>query len=225
MIGSYQGSSGAERALREVVEAMVMPEGIEARLRWPAFGNADRAGPLIAYQRRDTQYETGQTKRLLEVDGIVFDIFIWSANENAVLAIMDALENGFNTFPLRNGLQAMRVYLTNLDATGGGAPPTRAGEILSELEVLIDTGSVIEQEENLGNVNQLLAELTTVAGSAADRSWSTILAELVTLQGRLRMVPPYTIWPLNCRDLTAPEVYQLGLSGRIFSVVVDYTAA
>ena len=224
MIGSYRGSSGAERALRQVVEAMVMPDGIEARLRWPAFGNADRAGPLLAYHRRDTQYETGQTKRLLEVDAIVFDIYIWSPNENAVLAIMDALENGFNTFPLINGLQAMRAYLTKLDASGGGTPPARAGDILSELEVLIATGSVSEQEENLGDVNQLLAELTTVTGAATDRSWSTILSELVTLQARLRRVPPYLIWPLNCRDLTAPEVYQLGLSGRIFSVAVEYTA-
>ena len=79
MIGSYRGSSGAERALRQVVEAMVMPAGVEAKLNWPVFGTSAKQGPLMAYQRRDTVYVTGQQNRLLDVDALIFDIHIWSA--------------------------------------------------------------------------------------------------------------------------------------------------
>lgn len=220
MIGSYRGSSGAERALKRVVEAMVMPAGVDAALHWPVFGNASRAGPLMAYQRLTSEYATGQTFRLLEVGDVVFDIYIWSSNENQVLAIMDALEGGFNVFPLVEALQATRAYLARLSTAGGPAPPGRAGDLVRQASLLLGTGTVAEQESGLAAVNRLLAELTALA---VDADWTAVLASLNTLQSRLAVRPPYSFRPLGCRDLTAPEVWQLGLSGRVFSVAMEYT--
>ena len=78
-----------------------------------------------------------------------------------------------------------------------------------------------EQEEELAAVNRLLSDLTSIATEA---DWSTVLASLKTLQMKLRRVPAYNFEPIGCRDLTAPEVWQLGLAGRVFSVAVEYTA-
>ena len=221
MIGSYQGSSGAEWALRQVVEAMVMPTGVDAELHWPVFGNANRSGPLMAYQRRDTVYETGQTNRLLDVDAIIFDIYIWSSNENLVLTIMDSLEGGFNAFPLPAALLVTRAHLKKLSQYGGAAAPGQATEIISAVSTMLQTGTVTEQEKALAGVNKLLSDLTDIAKEA---DWGTILAALHAVQSRLRTVPPYSFEALGCRDLTAPEVWQLGLAGRVFSVAMEYTA-
>ena len=221
MIGRYKGSSGAERALRQVVGAMVMPPGVDAELHWPVFGAADRSRPLMAYQRRDTEYETGQTNRLLDVDAIIFDIYIWSSNENQVLRIMDALEGGFNAFPLPAALMVTRAHLNELSQDGGGAPSERATDIIEEVSMMLKTGTVSEQEQALAAVNKLLSDLSDMAGNA---DWGSVLAVLHAVQGRLRTVPPYSFDPIGCRDLTAPEVWQLGLAGRVFSVAVEYTA-
>ena len=221
MIGGYQGTSGAERALRQVVEAMVMPAGVDAKLSWPVFGNADKSGPLMAYQRADTGYETGQTKRLLNVELIVFNIYIWSSNENLVLSIMEALEGGFDAYPLTNALQATRAYLATLHEDGGGQLPTGAQMIVDQVDDVLDTGMVQDQERELAKVNRLLADL---AGIATEADWGAVLDTLGMVQSRITVVPPYNFWPIGCRDLTAPEVWQLGLSGRVFSVAAEFTA-
>ena len=218
MIGAYQGSSGAERALRQVVEAMVMPAGVNAQLHWPVFGTGGKTGPLLSYQRRDTEYETGQRNRLLDVNAIIFDIYIWSSNENLVLAIMDALEMGFNAFPLQIALQTTRDLLAGFHDSGR---PPAPNDIAIEVNNLLPTGTVSEQEESLADVNKHLSDLSR---SAVRADWEGVLNKLHEVQSRLLDVPPYNFAPFGCRDLTAPEVWQLGLAGRVFSVGMEYTA-
>lgn len=220
MIGSYRGSSGADVALKRVVEGMVMPGGIDVRLGWPVFSPGAKRGTLMSYQRRETEYLVGQQSTLLEIDGIMYDIFIWSENENHIQSIMDHLESGFNNFPLRDGFQSVSKYLRGFDQIG--SVPSQATSIVSELDALLSTGSVSQQEENLSKVNQLLSDLTRVA---VDAEWSTVLDRLGTIQSRMVSVPPYNFYVTGCRDLTPPEVYQLGLSGRVFTVVEEFTAA
>ena len=223
MIGSYRGSSGAERALRQVLEAMVMPAGVDLKLDWPAFRERREGSSLrMAYRRADTDYETGQSHRLLEVEGIPFELYIWSSNENEVLAVMDHLENGFNVFPLRDAMQAMRAFLGKMDGESFPAAPEKAGPIATRVSTLLASGWVDEQEENLAQVNQNLAELTRLARPA---NWSAVLATLRAVQSRMTAAPPYSFKPLGCRDLTAPEIWQLGLAGRVFIVAVEFTAA
>ena len=224
MIGGYVGSSGADQALKRVVEAMVMPAGVDVRLDWPVFGSADRKDLLIAYSRRDTGYQSGQQNQDLGVTGIVFDIYIWSQNENAVQSIMDHLEAGFSAYPLRNGLQATRAYLTRLP--GMGAVPLEAQMIVDTLDSLLapnmGTVSVAKQEKELAAVNSELSKLADIAKPA---DWGTILDSLTEIQGRLRQAPPYSFRRVNCRDLTAPEVWQLGLAGRVFSVDTEFSTS
>lgn len=219
MIGSYRGSSGSDEALKQVVESMVMPRGVNISLGWPVFSRNESRSTLMAYQRIETNYRTGQQARLLGVSSILYDIVFWSENENLVQDLTDHLESGFNNFPLRDAFQSMRDHLNGLGQSG--SVPSQADTIMSEVEGLLATGSVDEQETNLARVNQLLSSLTSVA---VDADWSAILDRLGTVQARMRDVPPYNFRVLGCRDSTAPEVYQLGLAGRILNVVGEFTA-
>ena len=262
MIGAYAGSSGAEEALKAVVEAMVMPQGVDARMHWPVFGIAGN-GPLFSYQRRDSDYFIGQTWQLLDVEGLIFDIFIWSSNEHQVLSIMDALENGFNTFPIRNGVQAVRTQVETFpddddrpadpadDPSDPAdenyvrqAPPVKARNALERIRTVLgrmrmepmddtDPYSAGRQEDHLETVNLSLWRISEAIRDAAKdvkqddgayMRWDEFIDDLKDLQANLRTVPPYAFRPLGCRDLTAPEVFQLGLSGRVFSVAMEYTA-
>ena len=224
MIGNYQGSSGAERALKLIVESMVMPRGIEVKLAWPVFGGGDHGRPLLAYQRRDADYELGQQKRLLEVTAVPFDIFIWSENENVVFQIMDALEAGCNAYPLRNGVYALRaqieaVHDLNSTTMASGA----AAAELARLDGLLGDYSPAAQERNLATTNYSMAIVSERVRETGVADWSIELEVLAQIQAQLRFAPAYTIAPLATRDLTASEVWQLGLAGRVFSVEIEYS--
>ena len=221
MIGAYQGSSGAEAALKSVVDAMVFPGNLDVSLQWPVF-LGQPSGLRVSYQRRDSEYEIGQTYRLLEVNELIFDIFIFTANEHEALDFTDGLEGGFNTFPLPAGLQAVRDQLAGLQ--GAGTPHAKAGPAVERIMSLLGRSGTItvdEQEKKLRRVNRALADISTGAATA---DWSDISDDLEAIQARIARVPPYAFRPLGCRDLTAPEIWQLGISGRVYSVAMEYTA-
>ena len=222
MIGGYVGSSGADQALKRVVEAMVMPAGVEVRLDWPVFGSAERKDLLVSYSRRDTDYQSGQQNRDLGVTGIVFDIYIWSQNENSVQSIMDHLEAGFSSYPLRNGLQSTRAWLQRHSDPAAADPADPAAQIVQDLSTTLKTGSVEDQAAALAEANKMLS---TLSGLATEANWETVIADLTALQGLLRKAPPYSFRRVNCRDLTAPEVWQLGLAGRVFSVDTEFSTS
>lgn len=230
MIGSYQDTSGAEQALVRTVEAMAAPDGVDMRLDYPVFDSSRRQSPggdrpLMAYNRRDTKYEISQGARLLEVDLMPFDIYIMSPNENLVLSVMGALESGFNAFPMRSAFEVMQPFLRNL--TGIAAVSMTITGLLDEIEDILPGGDidVSAQIAAAKSVNAWLASITAIAEEAGEADYGNVMSRLAAIEERIAPSPPYAFWPMGCRDLTAPEVYQLGLSGRIFSVAVEFTAA
>lgn len=249
MIGAYQGSSGAEAALKAVVDAMVFPGNLDVSLQWPVF-LGQPSGLRVSYQRRDSEYEIGQTFRLLEVNELIFDIFIFTANEHEALNFTDGLEGGFNTFPLPAAFQAVRGQLASQESA------TRISDrVLSDINQLLALTigkswsmyhpnpdpdvvhpdvAVSTQEKELKQINALLSALQAAPGrsdpapAASPRTpiddWGDVLDCLEYIQSRIRQIPPYAFRPLGCRDLTAPEIWQLGISGRVYSVAMEYTA-
>ena len=217
MIGDYTGSSQAERGLKHVVDSIVFPVDV-APISWPVF-QADKltsGRPILTYQRRDSRYLSGQDNRLLEMDVADFDIFIWAANENAVLAIMDTLENGFSSYPLRNALMNIRSQFGKLN--GSGAAPGLAGSYIASLQTALGDYSPAAQEKGLGDANHALWALSKLAKETGRADWSAIIAALNIIQSNIIQSPGYSYRIIGCRDMTAPEIFQLGLSGRVFSV-------
>lgn len=225
MIGNYQGSSQAELALKRIVEAMVMPAGIEIKLGWPVFLPSNDKQLAVAYRRADTDYQEGQQGRLLQLQQVPFEIFLWSENENVVQLTMDALENGCNAYPLKDGVYAVRAQLEGLHDDSENAAPNEGATLAGAIQAALGDYGAAAQDKALAEVNLRLAAISALARKTGRADWTGTLNALNDLQGRLRVTPAYDITALGCRDLTAPEVWQLGLAGRVFVCAVSYGSA
>ena len=216
MIGDYVGSSILERTLKQVVDAMPMPLAVD-KISWPVF-QPDKISsrPFLTYQRRDSSYLSGQDNRLTSVNEGDFDIFVWAANENAILEVVDALESGFSSFPLRNGIFNLRAQLAKLNGTE--APSAQVSTYLLNLETALGDFSPKAQMDSLTNANKALAGISDVARKTNNVDWSGVLASLKSYQANLTTSPGRSFLVTGCRDLTAPEVFQLGLSGRVLTI-------